>query len=109
MKKRIEDREAMKAAILVLMEDMRIPENELEIWEDDDESFSVGFDFKGMLAVGIELGFQNGVETAFSASYQDLQFPTDGYEEADTIEDAMNVVEGWCEYAEGNYRENNRW
>jgi len=109
MKKRIEDREAMKAAMIELAAEMKIPETEVTIWEDDDEAFSVGFDYKDMLAVGIDLGFQNGVETAFSASYQDLQIPTDGWEDCDTIKEAVNVVEGWCEYAEQNYRENNKW
>lgn len=108
MKQRMEDREAMKATMLELMSEMGFGEDKLEIYDDTDESYSVGFDFKDMIAVSIDLGFQNGVEKAFGASYQDLQFPTDGWEDADTIEEAMNIVEGWCEYAEEKYRENNK-
>lgn len=83
--------------------ELDIDEDEVEVYEENDEQYSVGFDYKGYIAVSIELGFQNGVETAFSASYQDLEFPTDGYEEADTIEEAISVMEGWCEYANENH------
>ena len=99
----MEDREAMMAAVIKCADYLDIPEDDVKIWEDDDEAFSVGFDFKSYIAVGIDLGFQNGVETAFSASYQDLEIPADGYEEVDTIEEAINVIEGWCEYADENH------
>jgi hypothetical protein len=100
MKQRMEDRKSMKDAMLELMSELGIPSSELDIWEDTDEAFSVGFDYEGLIAVAIELGYRNGVGKAYCASYQDLKYPTDSWEEADTIEDAMIYVEGWCENAD---------
>ena len=102
MKKRAYDRECMMAAIIKSADFYDVHEDKVVIWEDTDEAFSVGFDYKDRIACGIELGFQNGVDTAYSASYQDLQFPTDGYEEANTIEEAIDIMEGWIEYGNEN-------
>lgn len=105
MKSRPEDRKAMLEAVIESAASYGIPKEDVRVWEDDEEAYSVGYDYKGYIAVGIDLGFRNGVETAFSASYQDLEFPTDGFEEADTIEEAINIMEGWCEYADENHEE----
>ena len=79
---------------------MDIDDDEVTVYIDTKEEYSVGFDYKGKVAAGIDLGFTNGVELAFAMSWQDLGFPTDGWEEFDTLEETKERLIGFCEFCD---------
>lgn len=89
-------------AVKEAAEELEIDEEDIEVYEDNTEQYSVGFNYKDFIACSIDLGFTNGVEKAFAYSYQDLEIPADGYEEFDTLEEAKDHLISCCGYCDEN-------
>jgi hypothetical protein len=72
-----------------------------EVYDESPESFSMGFEYRGVAAYFIEVN--DSYDSEYIAGYQDLKIPADERQECDTIEQAVKLIDNWVDYIDENW------
>jgi len=71
-----------------------------ELKEDDEFGYTLEIKFSKRAAVLYYIVYN--YETGFKAGYEDLYNPYDYFEDCDTLEEAVEMVDGWIRYMQEN-------
>ena len=89
--------ELIKEAIKKLAEYVTYDEEvKVEVYDENEEEFSMGFEYRDAATIFLELN--KGYGEGFVVGFEDLHFPSYEREHYDTIDEAVSYLEGIIEY-----------